>query len=107
MDYIAKYILVGMHGIASVLGHEVVVCLGRFHEFGCYGITLGEVENNDIASFDLSETFQASILPRWPFGVALCVDYRHAVLYQREVYRSHRYSGSVGHLVDPQVVAYE
>ena len=96
------YSLLGCRRFADFVAERIVVGVLTFE--GGY-VACGEVEHDDVAALDATESGKAMIAELRAVEVALRVDYGESVLTKREVDWRLRHARPVDHLVDPQEVA--
>ena len=103
VDDVAEHCLVGHYLVASILVDKQVVVHGRFFELRSDGVACREIEDHDVAFFDIAQSLEAAIAYRGM--VEIRIDTEKLVMNQWEVNGGHGHTGAVDHLVDPQVVA--
>ena len=103
VDALAEGGFIRQHAVAPVHRHQsVVVGVG---DAAHHCVARREIEYHDVAGFHVAQPFEAMVRELRLLGVAFAQAEGELIVYQREIYRSHRHAGAVDGLVDKQVVA--
>ena len=99
--------IAGVYHIMAVESYQSVI-VGIGHVWG-HGVAGRKVEHHDVARLYGVEAFQTVVFDLRAVKIALGASEPsgHGVLHQGEMHRSHWHARTIGHFVDPQIVADE